>query len=348
MYHWFQSIVNSPPLALSKMECIGQSREGRSIYAYESGTGPVRINLIGGCHADEPVGPRFLFHLSGFLDQLTSDHPAQTRCRWTIVPHGNPDGEKRNRPWIQGQPDSYDPISYLHCRSREQPGDDIEFGFPIDASDKDARPENRAVFEWWRSLAPFHLHLSLHGMGFGGGPWFLVEPGWVYCLLPLMRQCRNRVAELGYLLHDVDRAGEKGFWRLGPGFSTRPDSGAMQMYFLDRGEIEVADRFRPSSMETIRSFGGDPFTAVTEMPLFIIPESSMDSARAMQAWHNRIADWTDRLENMPPDGGIDIRDEMKRYDLRAMPVLDQMRLQWQLIVSGIDMVEQVCLGNDRS
>jgi hypothetical protein len=333
------------------MECIGQSREGRPIHAYMSGAGPLRINLIGGCHADEPVGPRFLLHLSGFLDQLVPDHPARTRFRWTIVPHVNPDGDQRNQSWIQGHPDTYDPIAYLHDRTREQPGDDIEFGFPYDISDDGTRPENRAAFEWWRSLAPFHLHLSLHGMGFGTGPWFLVEPGWIYRLPPLMRRCRERVAELGYCLHDVDRAGEKGFWRLGPGFSTRPDSAAMRMHFFERGEKEVAERFRPSSMETIRSFGGDPFTAVTEMPLFIHPggaESLPDSTRMMQEWQNRISDWTDRLLTLSQHETREIRDEMKQCGLYAMPILDQMHLQWQLIVSGIDMVEQRIFSGDRS
>ena len=41
----------------------------------------------------------------------------------------------------------------------------------------------------------------------------------------------------------------------------------MTQFFLDRQDELTARKFRPSSMETIRSVGGDPLTLVTEMPL---------------------------------------------------------------------------------
>ena len=70
---------------------IGCSREGRPISAYRIGDGPRRVSLIGGCHADEPVGPRFLRRLVRFLAG-----PGGTVLRkaatWFVVPHVNPDG----------------------------------------------------------------------------------------------------------------------------------------------------------------------------------------------------------------------------------------------------------------
>ena len=45
----------------------------------------------------------------------------------------------------------------------------------------------------------------------------------------------------------------------------------MRRHFLDRGDPETAAVFRPSSMEYVRSLGGDPLTFVSEMPLFLLP-----------------------------------------------------------------------------
>ena len=45
----------------------------------------------------------------------------------------------------------------------------------------------------------------------------------------------------------------------------------MAAYFEDRADDDTAAKFRPSSMETIRSFGGDPLTLVSEVPLFVLP-----------------------------------------------------------------------------
>ena len=55
----------------------------------------------------------------------------------------------------------------------------MEFAFPRAIDDDGARPENRAVFDWWQKAeAPFDLHVSLHGMAFAGGPWYSSELFW--------------------------------------------------------------------------------------------------------------------------------------------------------------------------
>ncbi len=108
-------------------------------------------------------------------------------------------------------------------------------------------------------------------MGFAAGPWFLVEGEWKDRCNVLKERCAARVAELGYALHDVQRNGEKGFFRLGRGFCTRPDSKYMRKHFSQLGDNRTAALFRPSSMETVRALGGDPLTLVSEMPLFITP-----------------------------------------------------------------------------
>lgn len=341
-----EDILASPPVGPGAGETIGRSREGRPIRAFRFGRGANRVSLLGGCHADEPVGPRFLRHLAACLSALPEEDPLLTGHDWWIVPHINPDGEARNRGWQRdGDAAAYDLAAYLTHVAREPPGDDIEFGFPGDVDDGGARPENLAVYGWWRAAGgPFELHVSLHGMAVGAGPWFLVDSSWRERCELLKERCRRGTRALGYVLHDVDRKGEKGFFRLDPGFSTRPDSRSMREHFLRQGDEETAALFRPSSMETIRRLGGDPLTLVSEMPLFLAPgPGSGGDPEARQAgargedWRAMLGRWRASLE----EGGDPeaVAAEARRRGVRPMPVRDQMELQWTLVAAGLEQVE---------
>lgn len=334
-------ILDTPIPVVEPGAVIGRSREGRPIRALRAGRGPLAVSLIGGCHADEPVGPRFLRQLVAYLAALPPDDALLRRSTWWIAPHVNPDGEERNRAWHGEADAAYDIVDYLRLVRREPPGDDMEFGFPRDGDDRSARPENRALNSWWRSAArPFALHATLHGMAFAAGPWFLIEEAWKNRCALLKRRCAARTAELGYVLHDVERLGEKGFVRLERGFTTRPDSGNMRKHFLALGDEETAARFRPSSMEAIRSLGGDAFTLVSEMPLFLTPGVGEDLGPpdpVAEAWKRRIEGWRAALR-----AGAEadtVRREAADAGLRAMPVKDQMDLQWAMITAGIEQVE---------
>lgn len=351
-----RSTASRDPLALEKRlpailatlsaspdggQVIGRSRGGREIRAYRFGTGDTRVSLLGGCHADEPVGPRLLRHLCGYLASLPGDDAALRSYEWWVIPHINPDGAEANAPWQSGDPAEYEITAYLQHAVRELPGDDIEFGFPRDFDDAAARPENRAAHDWWRSAGgPYSLHVSLHGMSIAGGPWFLIEPAWEYRYGHLRERCLSRVEEMGYEAHDVERRGEKGFYRLGRGFCWRPDSRHMWRHFLERGDAETARRFRPSSMETIRSLGGDPLTLVSEMPLFITPGVGVDIGppdHAAIQWREWIDSW--RVQLQKGDDPAQIGAAARRQGLRPMPVRDQMTLQWTFIVAGLEQVE---------
>ena len=246
-----------------------------------------------------------------------------------------------NRLWYADTDEQIDLIQYLRHVKRELPGDDIEFGFPRDGTDVDARPENQGLAAWWmKAGSSFHLHVSLHGMGFGGGPWFLIEPAWLSRCEELKAKCTRAVSELGYRLHDVDRQGEKGFHRLERGFCTRPNSRAMTQYFLDRQDEPTAKKFRPSSMETIRSMGGDPLTLVTEMPLFILPkvgEKLGPPDPEAEGWKELIAEWKHRLRS-EPEVASEVLEDASQRGLRAMPIEDQLKLQWVLIAAGVEQV----------
>jgi len=326
---------------------IGHSREGLPILGFRYGSGESAISLIGGCHADEPVGPAMLRLLCSFLEGLPSDDALLSRYRWFVVPHVNPDGEHRNDAWSevtvatrdhQGQPDlGYELPTYVENVLRELPGDDIEFGFPRSTEDTAARPENRAVAAFLAEGAPFALHGSFHGMDFAAGPWFLIESGWVDRTRALRDNLRRAVRTRGYALFDIDRGGEKGFVRIDEGFTTRPDSQAMRSHFLELGDESTAELFRPSSMEYVRSLGGDPFTMVSEMPLFLLPQDRQLPATPVGT-EGRLAFHAWLQELIDKKGREGAHREAELLGLRPMPIRDQMRLQLAFLNEGMAAV----------
>lgn len=327
------------PAGRPPLHPIGRSREGREILGGILGRGGLHASLIGGCHADEPVGPAMLRRLASFLAALPPDDPLLTGITWYLVPHVNPDGEARNAAWSEatvpaadhrGAGDRiYDLPTYLRHVVRERPGDDVEYGFPLAEDDAEARPENRAVASFLAPGAPFHLHGSFHSIAFATGPWFLIEPAWIARTAGLRDALRERVRSLGYELFDVDRGGEKGFHRIDLGFSTRPDSVSMRRFFEERGEPATAALFRPTSMEHVRSLGGDPLTFVSEMPLFLRPLEEGETGRPDDP---RYRAWRERLAFLPD---AEVR---QGSGACGMPIRDQMRLQLAFLAEALRAV----------
>ena len=240
---------------------LGPSEEGRPLYGITAGSGPVHLSCIAGNHADEPVGPETLRYL---VDRLLGTPPNaawRQGLRWTIVPHTNPDGEARNQPWITAWPDAE---AYFMHRERELPGRDMEFGFP------DLRTENKAVSRFLREQGPFSAHLSAHGMGVAAGALLLIHPHWSFRTNGLQTLYREAAAQAGMALHDHNRQGEKGFFWIGPGFTTTPNGAGMRAYFRAQNDSEMASRFLDSSMEFVETLGGMPLSVVTEVPLFVL------------------------------------------------------------------------------
>lgn len=315
---------------------LGESRQRQPLAGYRFGAGDRGVTLIAGCHADEPVGPAMLERLVAWLAARSPGDELLRRYRWHVVPRANPDGDARNRAWIERTVDlvdhagaadrGYELASYLRSVVRELPGDDVEFGFPRSSDDGEARPENRAVAAFLADGAPLVLHGSFHGMGFAPGPWFLIEAAWADRSLVLRDSLRRSVAKLGYELFDPDRGGEKGFVRIDAGFTTRPDSRAMAEHFERLGDPETAAKFRPSSMELVRSLGGDPFTFVSEMPLFLVPAPGPGERPGERL--KLLLERPDELEA-----------EIARLAVRPMPIRDQMRLQLRFLEESLRLIE---------
>lgn len=268
-----QSACESNP-DLAEFEIIGQSEEGRPIVGITLGYGPKLVTLIAGAHADEPVGPETLrtLVLEGLAnrDWLAEDgglHAVFEEFTFKIIPHINPDGEARNRRWIESWPDLE---SFLRFRYREEPGRDIEFGYP------EMRVENRIAANFLFESGHVELHMSLHGMAFSEGALLLIEKSWSECADELKAGFQDVAAQVGMRLHDHDRAGDKGFQYYGPGFWSTPEGTAMQNYFREQGDKETADKFFLSSMELAMQKGSNPETEkttrclVTELPLFYV------------------------------------------------------------------------------
>ena len=323
---------------------IGRSRQGRPIHGYRFGRGSQHVSLIAGCHADEPVGPAMLDRLAAHLAATAGSADARQLDAYSlwIVPHVNPDGDALNAAWAGGVLDptgsareipDVDLAAYSRHAVRELPGDDVEFGFPRQPNDDGYRPENGAVADFLRPGAPFALHASFHGMAFAAGPWFLLERAWIDRTAVLRDRLRARVAELGYRLHDIDRGGDKGFHRIDEGFTTRPDSRAMIAHFESLGDTATAALFRPSSMEFVRSLGGDPLTLVSEMPLFLTPASFYKGENLVRP--PQLGELQALVGNADA-----LRSRAFKLGVRPMPIADQMRLQLEYLAAALEAVRR--------
>ena len=309
----------------AEVDVIGTSREGRDLYGVRFGAGERHVSVIAGCHADEPVGPMTAQALPAILRREFPE--LLERHVFHVVPQMNPDGAARNRPWFAHPPGL---AAYLQHAVRELPGDDIEFGF----GDGDAaRPECRAAQDFLAPAAPFAAHFSLHGMAFAEGAWCLICPEWTDRAAKYMDDVTGLCARLEVPLHDVDRKGEKGFNRLREGFSTTPNSIAMKEFFMERNDAATAGRFMPTSMEWIRSSGGDPLCVVTELPLFLVGKRSPNLEEPIKA---ELRDDLTKARALSADElPAALREIAAKYAISPMPVETQVRLQVAMIVLGL-------------
>ena len=317
---------------LAAFHDLGTSEEGRPLYGVVLGRGPHTVSLIAGAHADEPAGPETLrtFVLEG-LCRRGAFAGVFERFRFVVVPHVNPDGEARNRPWIARWPSLE---AYLREAVREPPGRDLEFGFP------DMRAENRIVAAFLREHAPFALHMSLHGMGIAEGAMLLIERHWAFRTQPLRDAFVRAVREEGLGLHDHNRKGEKGFFWIEPGFTTTPEGEAMHCFFHALGDDAMAARFHDSSMEFVRSLGGDPLCLVTELPLFVVrareepPEPPPPGVpRTYLAFRERLPELRRRLAT-----GTPAEELLAPFVFEHVPLASLVRLQLLTLELGLEAV----------
>lgn len=332
------------------VECgeIGRSVEGRPIWGIRVGDGPRRVSLIAGAHADEPIGPMTALALARWLSSDGGGKALADEFSFFICPHVNPDGAERNRKWLS---DPLDPVTYLKGTLREPPGEDIEFGYPrregaFEFEGKTLgplgplRPENAVVAEFLGASAPFAYHASLHGMAFCEGAWFLIGRDWAERTGALRRRLTAHCARLGVGHYDIDRRGEKGFFRIAHGYSTTPTHLGMRKFFLEAGDPETADLFHPNSMEWIGALGGEPLVMVSELPLFRIcvpyewdepPGPDTPSAQMRERMPEA------RLALESGDEGP-LRELLNEFEVRATPLAVQVELQGLMVLEALEFL----------
>lgn len=315
---------------------IGLSREGRKLHGATLGHGSLKISLVAGAHADEPVGPRTLERLVNWLATAPAAAALLEKATFSICADINPDGRQRNSTWTETS--RWNLRDYLRNRVRELPGDDVEFGFPADGG-RPARPENIAVAGFLGENGPFDFHASLHGMAFAEGAWYLVnrrEPGETSALRESLGAFTDSCG-LGF--HDWDRQGEKGFFRIAPGFCTTPTATAMKAHFEKLSEPQEAEKFLPSSMEYVASLGGDPLCMVSEIPLFLVnPAPASDStpgANFIEVMERLPGAWAD----FESGRGEDLEALEKTFCLEPVTEQTAMKLQLGMIFLGSGLLE---------
>jgi hypothetical protein len=180
-------------------------------------------------------------------------------------------------------------------------------------------------------------------MAIAEGAWYLVnskEPGDTASLRESLGAFTDSCG-LGF--HDWDRKGEKGFFRIAPGFCTTPTSTAMKAHFENLQEPREAEKFLPSSMEYVTSLGGTPLCMVSEIPLFLVTATAGDSPTPG-------ANFIEVLERLP--GAIAGFESGRKDELEALekafslePVSRQLAMKLQLgmilLASGLLELEEL-------
>jgi hypothetical protein len=282
------------------VETIGASRAGRPIHAMTVGHGPVRIAAMSGAHPDEPVGALTVLALAEAIHTDPRLAGLASQVTLHLVPCANPDGAAKNAAWFDtwsaGGPLAPRLRAYFEHVARDTPADDVEFGFPtptkaggLGAADAGARPENRALAGWLERLGSLDHYVSLHSMFLGGGALFLVTTDDLAREQPKLDFVLERAASMGMGLHDKDRAGQKGFARIGPGLQTAPTQAAMKAFFEaaakagDASAQAQADAFKLNSMQVAQLQNDAPLALVSEIPLVYDPRiASMEPTQVLR------------------------------------------------------------------
>jgi hypothetical protein len=242
---------------------------GAGLTVLRLGHGPCQVAVKANAHADEPSGT---VSLVAFAEQAAAWDSAtfaafDREFSLHLLPTVNPAGLGRNAGWLTSPAPSLRQW-FLHVE-RDLPSEDREFGYgPTPA--QAAHPECAAWQAYLEALPSLSGYLSLHSMAFSGGALMLVmadDP------LVVGERVLRSLTDLRWPLHDEDRGGRKGFWRLGRGLWTAPTQEEMAA-FLSRGG-QAKPWLALNSMQVARARHGTPVCLVSELP---------------QWWSERLAD----------------------------------------------------------
>ncbi|WP_320776911.1 M14 family zinc carboxypeptidase [Streptomyces sp. CRN 30] len=158
---WAAALAARRPDA-ARLRRVGTSRAGEPLWLLSVGRGSRQTLVVGGPHANEPVGGATVRRLAERLvvDARLTEGADTT---WNLLLCLDPDGLRQNEGWLTG-PYTLDRYVRRFYRPSflEQPE------WLPDGPDSVALPETRALLALQDELRPF-LQCSLHGVDVGGG-----------------------------------------------------------------------------------------------------------------------------------------------------------------------------------
>lgn len=104
----------------------------------------------------------------------------------------------------------------------------------------------------------------------------------------------------------------------------------MRAHFKALGDRETAEKFHDSSMEFVRSLGGDPLCLVTELPLFVATEVPVDEPAGVPETYLRLKEALSRARHLAAEGES-TGPILAEFGLSHLPVAKAMRIQIEVI-----------------
>lgn len=146
----------------ARLRRVGTSRAGIPLLLLSVGHGSRQALVVGGPHANEPVGGATVLRLAerALADPRLTEGADAT---WNLLLCVDPDGLRRNEGWLSG------PYTLgRYARNFFRPGFLEQPEWLPDGPGHAALPETRSLLELQDELRPF-LQCSLHGVDVGGG-----------------------------------------------------------------------------------------------------------------------------------------------------------------------------------
>lgn len=153
---------------------IGESAQGRGIYALKVGKGTYKAILIGFPHPNEPIGSLTCDFLS---QKLTEDDELREKLdfTWYFIKAADIDGAILNEGWFKGE---YDTMKHMLNFYRTPGSKQIEWSFPVSYKNftwNTPAPETKAIMNLMEEVNPDFVY-SLHNSAFGGVYFYVSDP----------------------------------------------------------------------------------------------------------------------------------------------------------------------------
>lgn len=266
-----QAIRNCNPSQV-RIEKIGQSRDGRNLYAVLIGDtekNPI-IAATGNCHAEEAIGTTTILKLAEAIASKPELQPVLENYSFAFIPQANPDGTLKNWEWLKIEHPSY--RDYLQHYYRDNRSEDVEHGIPTPETAQECRPEPEAIAKFYRRFPKISYYVTLHSYNITSdvtsGAMFLVSDENNPKLPPVCDIISTLTREQGYSLSEDNTNGMNGFEFFRPGYYAIPRFEVMRTKMLIGGDPERIKKFKLNSFQLVETECQCSLSLVSELPYF--------------------------------------------------------------------------------